>query len=81
LPVTHSTENFSWDGLTDTGVRAPVGDYTLEAVADVGGTGYSPEVVLSAKVSSVTMSADGSTLTLNTDLLGAVALANVRNVK
>jgi len=80
LPVTHDTESFSWDGLTESGARAPVGTYTLDAVVEVGGTGYSPEVVLSAKVSSVTMSADGSTLTLNTDSLGPVALANVRNV-
>lgn len=80
LPVTNSSESFRWDGNTDSGDRAPVGSYTLEAVADVGGTGESPEILLSSKVASVTMSADGATLTLNTDSLGAVALANVRSV-
>ncbi len=80
LPADASSENFTWDGGTDAGTRAPAGAYTLDASATVSGKGSTAEVLLSSRVSSVTLGADGTSLTLNTDSLGPIALAKVRSV-
>ena len=37
LPTTSGLQEFSWDGVADNGTRAAAGDYTFEAVANVGG--------------------------------------------
>lgn len=79
LPASAGLNDFEWDGLTDSGVRAPAGDYTLEAVANVGGASESLETLLSSRVSSVTIDA-GRGLTLNTTTLGARTLSEVRRV-
>ena len=71
--------DFTWDGVTDNGVRAAAGEYTFEAIANVGGHAESLETLLASRVSSVTIDATRG-LTLNTNDLGARALSDVRRV-
>ena len=71
--------DFSWDGLTDTGVRAQPGEYSVEAIANVGGKATSLETLLESRVGSVTIDASRG-LTLNTTTLGARTLSEVRRV-
>jgi flagellar basal-body rod modification protein FlgD len=71
--------DFTWDGVTDNGVRAAAGEYTFEAIANVGGRAASLEMLLASRVSSVTIDATRG-LTLNTTDLGSRALSDVRRV-
>lgn len=73
------THSFTWDGLDDRGVAVPAGTYDLEAVAAIGDTSETVDVLITDRVSSVTIDAGGS-LTLNTAALGPLALADVRRV-
>jgi flagellar basal-body rod modification protein FlgD len=71
--------DFSWDGTGDNGARLAAGEYTFEAIANVGGENLELETLLADRVNSVTIdSANG--LTLNTSGLGARALGDVRRV-
>ena len=79
LPAGTGLQEFSWDGTADNGARAAAGNYTFEAIATGGGRSESLEMLLSSRVTSVTI--DPSTgLTLNTQDLGARALSDVRRV-
>ena len=73
---------FDWDGLTDTGVPASGGTYTIKAVAgsaaDGAGTGEALSVRVKAKVESVSIEASG--LTLNMAGIGSHSLAAVRRI-
>src|SRR5690606_6312433 len=79
LPVGDGLRDFEWDGITDSGERAKEGEYTFEAVANIGGAMESLETLMTSRVSSVTIDA-GRGLTLNTTTLGARALSEVRRV-
>lgn len=70
---------FEWDGLTEDGTRAPVGDYRVNVVADVAGASEQLPTSLLARVGSVTIDPKDFSLTLNTDL-GPVSLGRVRRV-
>lgn len=71
--------DFTWDGVGDNGARLAAGEYTFEAVANVGGTNLELQTLLADRVNSVTIdSARG--LTLNTNGLGARSLSEVRRV-
>lgn len=79
LPTTSGLNDFTWDGVADNGTRAPAGEYTFEAVANIGGKSTSLEMLLASRVTSVTIdSATG--LTLNTSNLGSRSLGDVRRV-
>ncbi|HKQ14701.1 MAG TPA: flagellar hook assembly protein FlgD [Steroidobacteraceae bacterium] len=81
MPLSTSTgmNDFSWDGVADNGTRAPAGQYTIEAVANVAGKPTSLEMLLASRVNSVTIDS-ASGLTLNTNNLGSRALSDVRRV-
>jgi len=79
LPVGQGLQDFEWDGIADNGERAKEGEYTFEAVANIGGGIESLETLMTSRVSSVTIDA-GRGLTLNTTTLGARALSEVRRV-
>jgi flagellar basal-body rod modification protein FlgD len=79
LPTDAGLSDFSWDGLADNGARAPAGEYSFEAIANVGGKSTSLEMLLASRVSSVTIDA-ATGLTLNTNGLGARSLSDVRRV-
>jgi flagellar basal-body rod modification protein FlgD len=80
VPVTNGTAAFSWDGLRSNGAAAASGTYDIEAIAKVGTSSESLNVLLSGRVSSVSIAPNGAGLTLNTTALGSVAMADVRRV-
>ncbi|MFL6587651.1 MAG: flagellar hook assembly protein FlgD [Luteimonas sp.] len=75
-------EAFHWDGLTDGGVPAAGGSYTIKAVAGSAasgaGTGEALSVRVQAKVESVSIEASG--LTLNMAGVGSHSLSAVRRI-
>ncbi len=79
VPQTAGLTDFQWDGLTDRGVRADPGTYRVEAVALVGGSTESLEMMLQRRVGSVSIDTQGRGLTLNTNS-GAVALDDLRRI-
>jgi len=79
LPTTSGLQEFSWDGVADNGTRAPAGEYTFEAVANVAGRSGSLEMLMAGRVNSVTIDA-ATGLTLNTSNLGSRSLGDVRRV-
>jgi flagellar basal-body rod modification protein FlgD len=79
LPAQQGEIGFQWDGTTDLGTRAPAGNYTISALANVGGAAEQLETQLMGKVGSVTIDPTNYALTLNTDL-GPIALGKVRRV-
>ena len=79
VPVVNGQAQFTWDGINNDGTIANSGTYDIEAIANVGGAAESLSVLMTARVSSVSIDASGS-LTLNTPNLGAVSMADVRRV-
>jgi flagellar basal-body rod modification protein FlgD len=81
LPMTtdEGETQFTWDGNTGLGTRAPAGTYTFQAIANVGGTSKELGTQLASYVNSVSIDPANYQLTLNTDL-GPIALADVRQV-
>ncbi|HKE93657.1 MAG TPA: flagellar hook assembly protein FlgD [Povalibacter sp.] len=77
---TSGTNAFAWDGKRADGTLAQSGDYDIEAIARAGSASESLQVLMSGRVSSVTIDSTGTGLTLNTGALGAIAMNNVRRV-
>ncbi len=69
---------FQWDGATDGGATAANGSYTFEVSAKQGGTTVAADSLALAKVDSVSLGATG--VTLNTDVLGSVDVAKVKQI-
>jgi flagellar basal-body rod modification protein FlgD len=80
VPATNNMAGFTWDGLRNNGVAAASGDYEIEAIGRVGAESESLSVLMSGRVSSVSIDANGAGLTLNTAALGPVSMAAVRRV-
>lgn len=80
LDTAAGTRAFTWDGLRTGGTPAESDTYDIEAVATVGGQSGSLPLMLSGRVSSISLDASGTHLTLNTSALGAVAMSDVRRV-
>jgi hypothetical protein len=57
----------------------PAGQYTFEAIANVGGANTALDPMLISRVSSVTIDPKNGSLTLNTST-GATEITNVRRV-
>jgi len=80
VPATAGQQAFSWDGRADDGASLPGGTYTFKAMANVGGAAEALQPLLQGTVGSVSIGSDGTSLTLNTRELGAVALGSVTQV-
>ena len=80
LPSTAGSQSFTWDGLRDNGTPAASDTYDIEIIANAGGMRGSLELMLAGRVSSVSIDAAGTGLTLNTAALGPVSMADVRRV-
>ncbi|MET0534263.1 MAG: flagellar hook capping FlgD N-terminal domain-containing protein [Steroidobacter sp.] len=80
LDTTQGTRSFTWDGMRSNGTPAESDTYDIEAVATVAGESGSLPLMLSGRVSSISLDATGTNLTLNTAALGAVAMTDVRRV-
>jgi flagellar basal-body rod modification protein FlgD len=79
LSAQQGAQDFTWDGATDLGTRAPAGTYKVSALAQVGASAEQVATQLVSKVGSVTIDPTTYQLTLNTQL-GPIALAKVRRV-
>ena len=71
--------DFKWDGKTNSGVAAPAGQYTFQAVGAVAGENTSIDPLLVSRVASVSIDPSSGSLTLNTSA-GPMALNDVRRV-
>jgi flagellar basal-body rod modification protein FlgD len=71
--------NFSWDGKLADGTVAAAGVYNMTAQL-LGGSATSAQVLVNARVQSVTIAADQSGLTLSLEGLGDIAFKNVRQI-
>ena len=78
LDTAQGTRSFTWDGLRTNGTPAESDTYDIEAVASVGGQSGSLPLMLSGRVSSVSIV--GTNLMLNTSALGSVDMTDVRRV-
>jgi flagellar basal-body rod modification protein FlgD len=79
LSTQQGMAEFQWDGNTDLGDRAPAGNYTITALANVGGFDEQLETQLASRVGSVTLDPATNNLTVNTDI-GPIPLSRVRRV-
>lgn len=80
LPTDTSLAYFAWDGLADDGSEVASDRYTVKIVATVDGHSEALQPQLLGTVGSVSIARDGTSLTLNTRELGAVALRDVTQV-
>lgn len=69
---------FRWDGVTDSGANAANGNYTFEVSASQGGQKVEVDRLALGMVGSVSLGASG--VVLNTDVLGAVDVAKVKQI-
>jgi flagellar basal-body rod modification protein FlgD len=81
LETAEGAQNFTWDGLRSDGTQAESDTYDIEAVATVQGETGSLEVLMAGRVSSVSLDATGTNLSLNTSTLGPISMADVRRVQ
>lgn len=72
------TVTFQWDGIKDDGVPAADGAYTFEVNATQNGQKVSVDRLALGKVESVSIGSTG--VTLNTDGLGAIEFAKVKQI-
>lgn len=75
--------NFTWDGVSDAGVRAPAGVYEFRAVEkSEQGAGSALEVFMASRVQSVSLGngRQGGGLTLMVEGLGEIDFAKVRQI-
>ncbi len=71
---------FHWDGQTDAGTTAPPGVYIVAASAVVDGASQAVNTLVTDKVNSVNIGANGAGLTLNLAGLGSVDFSTVREI-
>jgi flagellar basal-body rod modification protein FlgD len=72
---------FSWDGLTDAGTPAAPGTYQIKAEARNSSQVLAQETLISARVDSVSLGAQGQNITLNLGGVGPVGFNDIRQVK
>ncbi len=72
--------NFTWDGMTDSGVQAGAGEYTLVAQTVNNGEAAAAPTLIEATVESVTLGAAGRGLALSVSGLGEVDVSSVRQI-
>jgi flagellar basal-body rod modification protein FlgD len=80
VPAAEGTQTYRWEGKGDNGAQLPSGRYNVQAIATSGATNQSLATYLYGLVGSVTLSADGTGLTVNSPELGAVSLNSVREI-
>ena len=72
---------FTWDGTDQNGNFLPPGGYRITATADVGNEKVAQEVLVSAKVESVTIGQGGQGMKLNLAGLGSIDFSAVREIR
>ncbi|MCP4406979.1 MAG: flagellar hook assembly protein FlgD [Gammaproteobacteria bacterium] len=71
---------FAWDGLDEQGQPQPSGIYELRAEASAAGVSRAVDVMVSARVSSVTLGGAGEPLSLEIEGLGNVEFSQVKRI-
>ena len=72
---------FTWDGTDDAGNAMPPGSYQVRATANIGTEQVAQEVLVSARVDSVTIGQNGQSVKLNLAGLGSIALSEVKEIR
>ena len=72
---------FNWDGTDQNGNFLPPGGYRVRATADVGSEQIAQEVLVSAKVDSVTIGQNGQGMKLNLAGLGSIDFSAVKEIR
>lgn len=72
--------SFSWDGTAQDGSRAPVGEYQVNAEAQLDGEVVALDVATSKQVSSVSLGASAGDIQLNLSDGSTLDFANVRQI-
>lgn len=72
--------SFNWDGSATDGSIAGPGTYTVKARAQIDGQSYAVPTLAAARVDSVTLGGAAGGISLNLSGLGAVDLADVRQI-
>lgn len=70
--------NFQWDGMTDSGGRAPAGNYQIQVAAASAGQSVPVTALTAGKVTSVTLS--GSDVQLNLDNGSRLPVGDVQRI-
>lgn len=73
--------DFTWDGLTDQGVEAIPGNYTIRATARMNGEAQALDTYMENRVESVTLGKLGSGPTLNVAGVGPISFEEVQQIK
>lgn len=71
---------FKWDGLDDSGIAVPAGQYTMTAEALIDGDNVAMETMVQARVDSVTL-AGASGPRLNLAGLGSIGINEVKQIQ
>lgn len=71
---------FVWDGTNDSGTQVAGDNYSFTANATVAGKSVAATTLLANRIDSVTIDPSTNDLQLNTDSLGTVTMADVRQV-
>ncbi len=71
---------FTWDGTDQNGNYLPPGGYRIRARADVGTETIAQDVLVSAKVDSVSIGQGGQGIKLNLSGLGSIELSAVKEI-
>jgi len=79
-PAQSGLSYFTWDGTDDAGNAVKDGTYGFSAAATVAGKPVAATTLLANRIDSVTIDPSTNDLQLNTDSLGTVTLADVRQV-
>ncbi|HEX2584662.1 MAG TPA: flagellar hook assembly protein FlgD [Steroidobacteraceae bacterium] len=80
VPAQAGLSYFTWDGTDDAGNAVKDGKYEFTAAATVAGKPVAATTLLANRIDSVTIDPSTNDLQLNTDSLGTVTLADVRQV-
>ena len=80
VPIQAGMSSFTWDGTNDGGQAVAIGTDNFSATANVAGQSVAATTLLASKIDSVTIDPTTNSLQLNTDTLGTVTLADVKQV-
>ena len=80
VPTESGLSHFSWDATDDAGNAVAAGAYGFSATANVAGQSVAATTLLANRIDSVTIDPATNSLQLNTDSLGSVTLADVKQV-
>jgi flagellar basal-body rod modification protein FlgD len=78
-PATSGLTNFTWNGTTSSGAKAPAGQYAIAATSSDGATNTRLTPLIAAKVTSVTVDSTTNALDVTTEN-GTVPLSSIVSI-